>query len=169
MSNNKIQVIWKNTHILYGKRRWQYLNKTELKKYLDQYKEIKTEIADLNCRITKIQTGGITQDVVSASSGPPSYAKHSVIISGADIKLDIKLKEKNRVYQSLLIDAHSRLADLIIKIETVIQQIDDSRVRQIIRYKYIDGLNFIKVARKMGGNNTADSVRMVLNRFFENL
>lgn len=46
-----------------------------------------------------------------------------------------------------------------------IADIDDSLIRQIIRARYVDGKSWHEVAEVIGGNNTADSVRMAHNRF----
>ena len=46
-----------------------------------------------------------------------------------------------------------------------IASIDDSLTRQIISLRYVNGFNWTQVAMHIGGGNTADSVRMVHNRF----
>lgn len=51
------------------------------------------------------------------------------------------------------------------KLNRYIASIDDSYIRQILRLRYICGYNWTYVANKIGGGNTADSVRMAHNRF----
>lgn len=46
------------------------------------------------------------------------------------------------------------------KLLEFIQTIPDSQTRQIFTYRFVDTLTWGKVARKIGGNNTADNVRM---------
>lgn len=135
-----------------------------LKTYIDQYKEIKAEIADLEHRIKKHKANIITQDVVSASAGAPSFAKTSVTIIGVDVKLDKKIK----TYQRLLINAQTRLTDVLIRLETEIQQIDDSFIRMLIRLKYIDNLTWEQIALKIGGGNRAESLKKRMIRYFKN-
>ncbi len=48
-----------------------------------------------------------------------------------------------------------------------IADIDDSFIRQIIRARYVDGKSWQAVAEVIGGNNTADSVRMAHNRYLK--
>ena len=48
-----------------------------------------------------------------------------------------------------------------------IADIDDSFIRQIIRARYVDGKRWQAVAEVIGGNNTADSVRMAHNRYIK--
>lgn len=47
------------------------------------------------------------------------------------------------------------------------RDIDDSMMRQIIKYRCIELLSWKRVAMKIGGGNTEDGVRMAFNRFFE--
>lgn len=130
---------------------------------LEQYQLLKSEVVDLTKRIKKLKDESITQDVVSASNGPPSYSKHSITISGANLSSGRKLKR----LEMILSDKKAELTKKLIDLETEIQSIDDSLIRQIIRYKYIDGLKFWQVAQKIGGGNTEASVKMALNRFFK--
>jgi len=53
------------------------------------------------------------------------------------------------------------------KIMRYITSIDDSVVRQIIFLRYISLLPWKIVAGEIGGDNTADSVRMIDKRYFE--
>ena len=137
------------------------MQKANLKKFINEYIEIKAEIADLKHRIKKQKSNGITQDVVSASSGSPSYAKHNVIISGVDVKLNSKIK----TYEKLLINAETRLTDILIEIETEIQQIDDSLIRLLIRLRYIDNLTWQQIAFRIGKHDE-QYPRKKINEFF---
>lgn len=46
-----------------------------------------------------------------------------------------------------------------------IGKIDDSRMRQIIGLRYINGYNWTQVAMHIGGGNTPDGVRKMHDRF----
>ena len=48
-----------------------------------------------------------------------------------------------------------------------INSVDDSLMRQILTLKYINGLSWVQIAFSLGGDNTADSVRMAHKRFLE--
>lgn len=45
--------------------------------------------------------------------------------------------------------------------------IDDSQIRRIMRLRYIELKSWLQVANAIGGNNTADSVRMAHDRFLK--
>jgi len=49
-----------------------------------------------------------------------------------------------------------------------IDEVTDPFVRMILRYRYLDGLTWHQVAFKIG-NNTADSVRMAVNRYVDRM
>ena len=137
------------------------MQKANLKKYINEYIEIKAEIADLKHRIKKQKSNSITKDVVSTSSGSPSYAKHNVIISGVDVKLNSKIK----TYEKLLINAQIKLTNILIEIETEIQQIDDSLIRLLIRLRYIDNLTWQQIAFRIGKHDE-QYPRKKINEFF---
>ena len=53
------------------------------------------------------------------------------------------------------------------RLERYIADIDDSLLRQIFTYRFVNGLPWLQVAACIGGNNTADSVRLACNRYIE--
>lgn len=53
------------------------------------------------------------------------------------------------------------------RLERYIADIDDSLLRQIFTYRFVNGLPWFQVAACIGGNNTADSVRVACNRYIE--
>lgn len=50
---------------------------------------------------------------------------------------------------------------------TYISKIDDSLIRQIIYYRDVKLMSWNQVAQKIGGGNTADSVRKLHSRFLK--
>ena len=61
---------------------------------------------------------------------------------------------------------------LINELEYELNKIDDSEIKQIIRYKYEDNLSYIQIANKMNKKGrkeyTADGIRMKIKRFLKN-
>ena len=72
----------------------------------------------------------------------------------ADLKGIIEAKHQQCLYE------RSRL-------ERYIASIDDSLIRQIFTYRFVNGLPWLQVAACIGGKNTADSVRMMCNRYIK--
>ena len=50
-----------------------------------------------------------------------------------------------------------------------IESIPDSLTRQIIYYRCVSLMSWRRVAYEVGGNNTPDGVRMIYNRFMEQI
>lgn len=48
-----------------------------------------------------------------------------------------------------------------------INGIDDSRIRQILSLRFINGMSWRQISFSVGGGNTADSVRKACERFLE--
>lgn len=63
---------------------------------------------------------------------------------------------KSKICQSIIL--YNRLNRYIATVE-------DSLMRQILSYRYVNGLNWTQVAENIGGGNTADGVRVMHNRF----
>lgn len=53
------------------------------------------------------------------------------------------------------------------RLERYIASIDDSNLRQIFTYRFINGLPWRQVAACIGGNNTEDSCRKAVKRYLE--
>lgn len=68
-------------------------------------------------------------------------------------KMDIPEHEKEQT--------RMRIAGMIEWIENI----DDPLVKDIVRYRYLRGFSWVKIAHKVGGGNTQDSVRMIVNRY----
>ncbi len=54
------------------------------------------------------------------------------------------------------------------RLERYISGIEDSLLRQIFTYRFVNGLPWRQVAACVGGGNTEDSVRMLCTRYLEN-
>ena len=55
----------------------------------------------------------------------------------------------------------------ISEIEEYLNSIDDSQMRRMIKYKYIEELSWQQVLEPMGGGNTADGCRKALDRYLK--
>lgn len=53
------------------------------------------------------------------------------------------------------------------RLERYISGIEDSLLRQIFTYRFINGLTWRQVAACIGGGNTEDSVRMLCKRYLD--
>ena len=99
----------------------------------------------------------------------------SLILSAVEMAAFSTLRLKgSRIQNTLLYTRKATLASLemelletLNEVEEFIKSVDDSRMRRIITLRFNDNLSWFKVAERLGGKSTADSVRMEFNRFME--
>ncbi len=48
-----------------------------------------------------------------------------------------------------------------------IEEVEDSFMRQILTFRYVNGFSWVQIALHMGGGNTEDSVRIAHKRFLD--
>lgn len=138
------------------------------KKVLKQYCDLRKEIADIKKRRDKLikQKVLVLKDSVKGSSSFFPYTPTTFKIEGVQSK-DSR-NQKLDQYDRLLEDFENQLLDLKIEIEKYIETLADSRIRRILRFRYIDDLGWVQVAYEMGENATEESVRKEHERFLKN-
>ena len=116
---------------------------------LSKCEDVTREIKDLESRIQKLQEAEnykIVKDSVRGSLGVFPYISKSIVIEGFEEQKESKKLIK---YKKILEEKKDELLDIIIDIEEYLNQIDNSRIRQIIRYRYIDKKNWIQIGHLM--------------------
>ena len=140
------------------------------KNILVQYMDIKREIADLQDRICKIQRqiekideeGCVKDKVMGGEGGLQPFNIEGFPIPEYSKKRTLLMTRKNRL--EIL---ENDLLLTINEVDDFISTISDSQIRQIVRYRVFDELPWKEVARKIGGGNTEDSVRMSYERYLK--
>jgi archaellum component FlaC len=130
---------------------------------LKQLKYLKNEIEILKKQIEDLDYT-ITADSVKGSNPYFPYEERNFTITG------INYGEHNKKTQRLKRKLNRKVEELIDLVEETyeyIDNIDDSLIRQIITLRYVNGLAWEQVAASIGGNNTADSVRKIAERFLK--
>jgi hypothetical protein len=122
------------------------------KKELSQLYYLKKENAELHRRIIELET--LATNGTSRITGLP----HSKEISDKVGKNSAKIVD----LKNLLENNQKQCLDELIKLDKYIQSIDDSFIRQIIVYRFINNFGWEKIAWNMGGNNTAEGMRKKL-------
>ena len=140
------------------------------KSVLEQYTSIKKEIADLERRnkadqkeIKKLEKQ-ITRDTVTGSRDDLTIGP--IPVEGIAERLIEKKRDRIRGRMSKQLQYRLKLEDMKAEIEEYIQKIEDSEIRRIARFRYIDDLEWRQVAVHMGKGYTEDSCRMKIERFF---
>ncbi|MDE6053390.1 MAG: hypothetical protein K2G55_06465 [Lachnospiraceae bacterium] len=126
------------------------------KEELEQLINLRREISNLEVAIIKIkqQRAEIVTDKVRASSRDFPYidgfAKVSGINAAAELRKDQLLFKK----ESLLAERKKKAEEAEIKIIEYINSVQDSRIRSIMQYRYIDGYTWNKIAKSMHCDRT---------------
>jgi hypothetical protein len=135
------------------------------KRKLEQIAPLRKELKDIEMRLHRLENQ-TTIDGVRGSGKEFPYTEHTFRIEGINHKGRNYLKRR-------FVRCRNQIQMSIKYIEECLDNIDDSELRQIIRYKFEDGLDYNVIAHKMNdgkrnGNYTADSVRMKVKRFLKN-
>lgn len=128
---------------------------------VEEVKDLRKRIQKLSDQINKIEQDGCVKDSVKGGYGGVQTYR----IEGFPYPEYSRKKTALYLYKAQLENAEFELLELTNKVEEYIQSIDNSRIRRIIRYRFIDGLSWVQVAFKMGGRCTSESVRKELERF----
>lgn len=132
------------------------------KKDLEQIVSLKREVKDLERRLQNNNISSTVADSVKGSSTIFPYTECHRVIQGVDYKKQIR----DRKYRKLLKSKRDKINKLLVQIEYELNYIEDSEIRQIIRYKYFDDCNWVKIMHLMN-YNTEDKARKKIERFFE--
>lgn len=128
---------------------------------LKQYEKLKNEITELKEQIRKDES---REDVIVADTVKDYRdGERVIIIRGYDERLGNKIGKARMG----LIERRIKAENKRLEIETFIDEVEDSEIRQIIQYKYIDGMAWKVIARKIYGSPCEDRPRKKIIRFFE--
>ncbi len=134
---------------------------------LNQLNDIRAEISELEKKITALQQmkRDTVQDKVKASQQNYPYIQGSTTVTGygsaTALRKDKILHEKQR----LLIARKEKAELLEMKITAYINSIDDSRIRRIMQYRYIEGYTWEKIGKIM--NCHRSTVEKTILKFFD--
>lgn len=132
------------------------------KKDLEQIMFLKREVKDLERRLQNNNISSTVADSVKGSSTNFPYIECHRVIQGVDYKKQIR----DRKYRKLLKSKRDKINKLLVQIEYDLNYIEDSEIRQIIRYKYFDNCSWIQIMHKMN-YKSEEKARIKLKRFFE--
>lgn len=132
------------------------------KKLLEQVAALRNEVKDIEKRLQNNNINSVIADSVKGSSTNFPYIECHRTIQGVDYKKQIRDKK----YRKLLKSKRDKINKLLVQIEYDLNYIEDSEIRQIIRFKYFDNFNWVKIMHLMN-YNTEDKARKKIERFFE--
>lgn len=143
------------------------------KDVLIQYSDLQNEIKYLSKRIDRLRNKKIKyeakkkHDIVRASSHDFPYIEHNIHIEGLTNVNEIMLNSMINKELKNLEERYDKLLEATNDVLDFIEAIEDSHIRMIITYRFIENYSWLQVAEAMGGGNTEDSVRKSFERFLE--
>lgn len=143
------------------------VSKNILTQYCDlckEYTELQEKISKLEEQIQKITANGTVIDTVSGGLGGIQTFK----IEG--VPYPELSRKKTLLYsrKAILSELEMQILENINEVEKFISSINDSHIRRIVTLRIVDGLSWNKIADKMGGFNTEDSVKKAFYRYVDN-
>lgn len=124
---------------------------------LDQLRHLNREIEILQEQIRKAEAAVVT-DVVVGSDPHFPYTERTFVIAGMPTRRIRRLRQRLDHKLEELIAAKEAMLDYI-------STAQDSEMRQILILRYIDGLTWRQVARKMGRAGDGSTERKKHDRF----
>ena len=129
------------------------------KSRMQQYKSLREEIAMLGGRISAaISTGGIERDMVRGSLPEHPYTVRNIIIEGyGSGGPEVQRLERRR--RTLELEC--------VAVEAYIEAVADSKMRQILTWRYLHGETVEETARLVGYSET--HVKRLTKEFFNGI
>jgi hypothetical protein len=142
------------------------ISKEILTQYSDlqeEVKEVRNRIESTEKQIAKIEEEGNVIDTVCGGTGGIQHFK----IEGFPYPEYSRKKSLLYVRKATLVNLELELTETLNQVEEFIAGVEDSRIRRIITLRFIENLSWNKVADRIGGGNTEDSVKKSFYRFME--
>ena len=144
------------------------IEKHILEQYTDmqeEHKDLLRRIRRLDDQIAKMEESGYTvADSVACGKKGKKEIK-TVKVEGFPHPDYERKRALLRRYKAKLKLFEEDLLEKQIEVEEYIQSIEDSRIRRIMRYRYLDNLTWQQVANRMGKHHTAEGCRSAHDRF----
>ena len=135
------------------------------KELLEQLSHLHREKNDLINRLEKLKNKPLeyVKDSVQGSGTSYPYVQHHCTIEGIEYP---KKGNQKRKLRKLIKSTQRDIDKKIINLEYELEKIEDSEIRQIIRYKYEDDLTWVQIMFKMNYRSES-AARTKLDRFLE--
>ena len=135
------------------------------KELLEQISYLHREKKDLTERLEELENKPLeyVKDSVQGSGTSYPYVQHHCTIEGVEYP---KQGVQRRRLRKLIKSAQRNIDKKIKNLEYELEKIEDSEIRQIIRYKYEDNLSWVQIMFKMNYSSES-AARKKLERFLK--
>ena len=135
------------------------------KELLEQISHLHREKKDLRERLEELESKPLkhVKDSVQGSGTSYPFVQHHCTIEGVEYS---RQGVQRRRLRKLIKSAQRNIDKKIKNLEYELEKIEDSEIRQIIRYKYEDNLSWVQIMFKMN-YKSEENARIKLKRFLE--
>ena len=142
--------------------KWALMQYAELVK---EREDVRRRLRRTEARLTKIEEDGflVADSVTCGKRGKKPLG--TKVIRGIPFSELGELMRRLGIQKAQLEKAEAKVTEGVKAAEDFIQGVTDSRMRRLLRYRYLDGLGWTEVAVRMGGRHTADGCRMAVERY----
>lgn len=126
-------------------------------KELNRFQKLKNAVESLKIQIREVEAKA-TNTASTLSDMPHVIGKSDKVGDNAVILAELK-KSLQRIKEK----HEKELKRLLAYIEGV----EDAQVQQIMLYRFVHGKTWVQVAFKIGGGNTADGIRMMVQHYLK--
>lgn len=133
---------------------------------------LEREIPRLEQEIQEIENGLIVKDKVRGGMGGwQTFTIEGIPFVDLEEKTAKLVMKRNLLItrREMVKSLEERVENQINEVEAFLAGIDDSVIRQIVHYRYVEGMPWSKVADRIGGYNTEGSVKMMFKRYLEGM
>ena len=137
------------------------------KELLKQYNDLQKEIKELEYKIERVKNRK-AQVVSDTVKGSPYFPYNERVFKVTGIESDRReqhIEKLNRI----LLKRKAKCEELKLQIEEFINAIPDSRTRRVFSLRYIDGLNWLQIARKIERYDESYPRKVIHDKYLENL
>jgi DNA-directed RNA polymerase specialized sigma subunit len=138
------------------------------KEELEQLNDLRREISELEAAIDKIkqQKTECVIDKVRASGSEFPYIDGFKKISGTNMAAVRKRRERIQRKENILDERRQKAEAEEIRIMEYINSVQDSRVRRIMQYRYVQGFSWERIAGIM--NYDKSYIQRLISKFLDN-
>ena len=135
------------------------------KELLEQISHLHREKKDLRERLEELESKPLkhVKDSVQGSGTSYPFVQHHCTIEGVEYSRQVVQRRRLR---KLIKSAQRNIDKKIKNLEYELEKIEDSEIRQIIRYKYEDNLSWVQIMFKMNYSSES-AARKKLERFLK--
>lgn len=144
------------------------VKKSILEQYIDlkiEIEEIENNIEKLREKLDRINKEGNVKDAVKGGDG----GIRTFHVEGFPVADEDEVRYLLRKRIRILKERQDKARELVVSVEKYLNTLDDSRMRRMITYRYIEGYPWWKVAQHMGKQYTEDSCKKQMERFLKKL